>query len=222
MLAAVAFPIALFLILLGAAVLIFLTVFLVKWGIQAMMNTTKTQRNVTDAELIKLLDGQPDGLLSPHQLAELTGMTVSQARRRFSAFHVAGMLHSSYNNRARSFYGLKVPYSEPPNLELSPDPFLTVEDMLQLFDAYGGRLTVQDMLLATKLPLAVLMREMKHFEKEGVVQQLTSTTAAYSGVTSKFFVLQEPYRSDPGAFQARAGEVDLELRTILRAEDLIV
>lgn len=222
MLAAVSFWVAFPLIVLVTALTILLLVFLIRQGNQAMINTTKTQRHVTDAGLIKLLNDQPDGLLSPHQLAELTGMTVNQARRRFTAFSVAGMLHQSYNSRARSFYALKAPYTEPPELELSPEPFLTVEDMLQLFSAYGGRLTVQDMLLATRLPLAVLMREMKHFEKGGVVQQLTSTTAAYSGVTSKFFVLQEPYRSDPGAFQARAGEVDLELRTILRAEDLIV
>ena len=222
MLVAVSFWVVFPILILVVTLVMLLIVFLIRQGNKSMMNTTKTQRNVTDAELIKLLDDQPDGLLSPHQLAKLTGMKVSQARHRLSAFSIAGMLHQSYNSRARSFYGLKVPYAEPPNLELSPDPFLTVEDMLQLFEAYGGRVTVQDMLLATRLPLAVLMREMKHFEKEGVVQQLTSTTAAYSGVTSKFFVLQEPYRSDPGAFQARAGEVDLELRTILRAEDLIV
>ena len=192
------------------------------WAQNRMKDTSATQRAITDGELIKLFADQPDGLLSPHRLADLTDLSRSQARHRLNAFYAVGILKKSHNQKARSFFSLRDPYVEPPEVAFSPDPFLTMEDLMKLFRAHDGQLTVQQMLLATRLPLKVLRREMKHFEKEGIVEQLSTTHGSYGGTMAKFYVLQDPYRSDPTAFEARAGALDLELKELLTNEQLIV
>lgn len=193
------------------------------WAINNYQNNTNaTQRAITDSDLVRLFHQQPDGFLSPHRLAEITDLKLSEARQRLVAFNAVGILKKSHNKRGRYFYSLREPFQEPPTVAFSPDPFLTVEDLLQLFDAYGGRISIQDMILATRLPLKVLMREMKHFEKEKIVEQLKTSEGAYSTNINKFYVLQDPYRTDPNAFRKRAGEVDLKLKELLKNENLII
>jgi len=77
------------------------------------------------------------------------------------------------------------------------------------------------MIMATGLPLDVLKRELKYFEKQKTVQKLKRADAQ-GMITKRFFVLQDPYRSDPEHFRARAGQLDLELKEILVNENLIV
>jgi len=180
-----------------------------------------SQRSISDQDLLRLIASQPDQLLSPHQLADQTDLTLNQARSRLTALMMYGILNRSHNKRARYFYGLNEPLAESPDLSLSPEPFLTVEDLLSIFAHYNHRVTPQNLIMATGLPLAVIKREMKHFEKEGMVQRLQR--AKQSGmVMERFFVLQEPYRSDHSRFRDRAGEIDLELREILLNDNLIV
>ncbi|NJC26304.1 hypothetical protein [Neolewinella antarctica] len=198
--------------------------YLLFYVIRSQQVANETQRDVSDADLIKLIHDQPDQLLSPHQLASFTGITVNQARHRLTAFNTAGMLTMSYNKRGRYFYALKQAYRDPAQVSFSPDPFLTVEDLLQLFAANDNRANIQDIILATRLPLQILKRELKHFEKEGFIQQLTasSTQELEGGKMAKFYVLQEPYRSEPHRFRERAGTLDLELKQLLKKENLIV
>ena len=75
--------------------------------------------------------------------------------------------------------------------------------------------------MATGLPLAVIKREMKYFEKQGTVQRLVRANTSGMAM-ERFFVLQDPYRSDPDRFRAKAGVLDLELREILKNDNLIV
>ena len=195
---------------------------LLYWAPKLMTDTSTTQRAITDGGLIKLFADQPDGLLSPHRLSDLTDLTLSQARQRLNAFYAIGILKKSHNQKARSFFSLREPYSEPPAVAFSPDPFLTMEDLMKVFRAHDGQITVQEMILATRLPLRVLIREMKHFEKQGIVEQLSTTHGSNGGTMVKFYVLQDPYRSDPTAFEARAGTVNMELKELLTNEQLIV
>ncbi len=181
-----------------------------------------TQRQLTDQDLLRLIHQQPDGYLSPHMLRDKTDLTLNQARGRLNAMMMFGILNRSANKKARYFYSLANPLQEPPDLNLSSDPFLTVEDLLQLFEHYGYRLTPQDLIMATGLPLAVVKREMKYFEKEGIVQLIFRHGAGTGVTVERNFVLQEPYRSDPERFRAKAGVLDLELQEILRQDNLIV
>ena len=209
-------------ILIGLVAFMVLAVALVIYLVYAQKSSiAETQRYISDVEILELIDRQPDGLLSPHQLRDATELTLNQARQRLRTFAYQSVLRQSHNSKARTFYRLVVPLVDAPGLELSPDPFLTVEDLLLIFRHYGGRITFEQLLVATRLPLAVIQREMKHFEKEGILQRLRETHS--SGMSARsFFVLQEPYRSNPEAFGDRAPGLNLEMRKILLEDKLIV
>lgn len=180
-----------------------------------------TQREISDQDLLRLLHNEPDQLLSPHLLRDKTELTLSQARGRLSALMMYGLLRRSSNSRGRHFYSLNEALEEAPDLGLSSDPFLTVEDLLKIFEHYHYRVTPINLIMATGLPLAVIKREMKYFEKQGIVQRLVRANANGMAI-ERFFVLQEPYRSDPERFRAKAGVLDLEMREILRNDNLIL
>ena len=180
-----------------------------------------TQREITDQNLLRLIHREPDQLLSPHQLRDKTGLTLNQARNRLSALMYYGLLRRSTNSRGRLFYSLNEALEETPDLTLSPEPFLTVEDLLKIFAHYEYRVSPQNLIMATGLPLAVIKREMKYFEKQGIVQRLSRSSPS-GMMVERFFVLQEPYRSDPERFRAKAGVLDLEMREILKNDNLIL
>ena len=204
-------------ILCGVLPLIWLIYYLIK----QQKRTRETQRHISDRELLRLLGAQPDRLLSPHQLRDLTGITLNDARARLNALHVYGILRRSYNSRGRHFFSPRDPVEEPPTLDLSPDPFLTVEDLLQIFMAYDYRVTAQQMIMATGLPLTVIKRELKYFEDQDIVQKLQRSDGNGT-VMHRFFVLKDPYRTDPERFRQRAETLDGEMRKILVDEKLLV
>ncbi|MFT5998451.1 MAG: hypothetical protein ACI81P_000904 [Neolewinella sp.] len=184
-------------------------------------NRKVTQRILSDPDLLRLIHNEPDQLVSPHILRDKTGMTLNQSRHRLSGLYMYGLLNKSVSNGTRAYYSLKEPLEETPDLNLSPDPSLTVEDLLKNFEHYNYRVSAQDLLLATGLPLGVIKREMKHFKKQGIIQHMRGM-APQGFVSNRFFILQEPYRSNPEQFRARASTLDLELKEILLNENLIV
>ena len=184
-------------------------------------SNSQTQRHISDKDLLLMLHNEPDQLLSPHQLADKTELTLTEARARLNALFSYGILQRSYNSRGRHFFGTRDPVIDPPDLELSNDPFLTVEDLLQIFEAYDYKVTAQQMILTTGLPLAVLKRELKYFEKEKIIQKLQRTDSNGT-VMQRFYVLQDPYRSDPDRFREKADRLNLEMREILLNDNLIV
>lgn len=180
-----------------------------------------TQRNITDRDLLRLISSQPDGLVSPHMLADQTDLSLNQARSRLNSLMLFGILSRSANRRGRYFFELVQRLEEPEPLELSPEPFLTVNDLLTIFPAFGNRVSAQDLIMATGLPLAIIKREMRFFEKEGIVQMLYKSDS--NGVVKRrTFVLQEPYRSDHQKFRDKAGVLDLKMKDILLDENLLL
>lgn len=200
---------------------IFAITFILVYVIRQKKTNRITQRQIGDRELLRLIDAEPDQLLSPHQLRDKTDLTLKEARARLQNLHTFGILHVSGNRRGRHFFGLKKELVEAPDLQLSPEPFLTVEDLLDIFTAYNYRVTPQELIMATGLPLAIIKREMKYFEKQKIVQRLSRADS--NGMTThRFYVLQDPYRSDPDRFRMQAGKLDLEMREILLNDNLIV
>jgi hypothetical protein len=192
------------------------------WLIAAQAkNRRVTQRVISDQGLLRLIHNEPDQLVSPHILRDKTGMTLNQCRHRLSGLYMYGMLNKSLSNGTRNYYSLKEPLGETPDLNLSPDPFLTVEDLLKIFEHHNYRVSAQDLIMATGLPLGVIKREMNHFKKQGIIQHMRGM-APQGVVSNRFFILQEPYRSNPEQFRARASTLDLELKEILLNENLIV
>jgi len=164
----------------------------------------QTQRHLTDKDLLLMLHNEPDQLLSPHQLADKTALSLTEARARLNALFTYGILQRSYNKRGRHFFSTRDPIIDPPALNLSEDPFLTVEDLLQIFEAYNYKVTAQQMIMATGLPLAVLKRELKYFETQKIIQKLQRSDS--NGMMLKrFYVLQDPYRPNPSPTSLASG-----------------
>ncbi|MEL6142276.1 MAG: hypothetical protein AAFU67_11720, partial [Bacteroidota bacterium] len=97
---------------------------------------------------------------------------------------------------------------------------LTVDDLLQLFELYDYKLDAQKLILATGLPLAIIKREMKYFEKEGMIKTLY-TSVHYGAPTARQFYLNEPYRSNPQQFLQREKELNAEVEELLRNDSLL-
>ncbi|WP_020566980.1 hypothetical protein [Neolewinella persica] len=207
------------------AVLVALVIFLISFGVIAYIRQLKTnretQRTLSDRDLLQMVANEPDQLLSPHQLRDKTGLSLNEARTRLNSLYTFGVFIRSSNRTGRHFFSLKDPLQDIPKLALSADPFLTVEDLLEIFEHYDYRVTPQELLMATGLPMDILKREMKYFESEKIVQRLQRMDSA-GMVTRKFYVLQDPYRSDPDRFRVQASKIDLEMREILMNDNLIV
>lgn len=179
-----------------------------------------TQRIITDRDIIRLIGAQPDGMISAEQLSAQTGLTKSQAKTRMTMLREFGVLHAHYTSGFKYYYSLVEPIDERPAPDLSPEPFLTVEDILTLFKHFNFRLTPLQLIETTGLPLTIIKREMKYFQQQKVVQYLTQTTYS-GGVGAKSFVLMEPYRSNPEKFLEQQLDLNREMETILRKEDLV-
>ncbi|MCX8210348.1 MAG: hypothetical protein OTI34_04840 [Lewinella sp.] len=209
-------------VIISTLVMSTLLIAFVVWMYYRQQNSnSQTQRHISDKDLLLMLHNEPDQLLSPHQLAEKTELSLTEARARLDALFSYGILQRSYNSKARHFFGTRDPIEEIPELNLSNDPFLTVEDLLQIFAVYDYRVTAQQMILATGLPLAVLKRELKYFEDQKIIQKLQRSDVN-GMVMKRLYVLQDPYRSDPDRFRTQAGKLDLEIRDILLNDNLIV
>ena len=202
-----------------------LGILLILVGIYSYVSQKKTnretQRHLSDRDLLRMLHNEPDQHLSPHQLADKTELTVGEARGRLNALFSEGVLLRSANKKSRHFFTPNDPVEEAPELDLSSDPFLTVEDLLKIFETYDYRVTAQQMIMATGLPLAVIKREMKHFESQEILQGIFRADSN-GAITKRFYLLQDPYRSDPERFRSQAGKLDLEMREILLNDNLIV
>lgn len=202
-------------------VALLLTVFLI-WYLKARSTTlSDTQAKLSDRDLLLRIVREPDGFVSPNGLSQVTRLTKGEARTRLQTLAMAGILDSAYNSRLQTFYSLRHPPADREVAQLSPEPFLTVDDLLTIFEQYDWRPRDQDLILATGLPLALIRREMKYFINEAVVDQLYFSEG-YGKQSQRLYVLREPYRSQPEAFRRRAGRDDLQLRTILRNDNLIV
>jgi len=203
------------------ALMIFLTAFGVFMQIRQQKTNRETQRIISDQDLLRLINDEPDQLISPHQLRDKTELTINEARTRLNSLMMFGVLNRSTNRSGRHFFSLQEPLAENPNLTLSSDPFLTVEDLLDIFSHYNYRVTPQQLIMATGLPMNIIKREMKYFENQKIVQRLQRADAN-GGIIRRFYVLQDPYRSDPERFRAKASQLDLEMKEILRNDNLLV
>ena len=192
------------------------------WFVLAKQKVTRdTQRFISDRDLLRKISAEPDGFVSPASLSETTRLSKPEARARLQSLASAGILDQAYNSRMRVFYSLRHPITDTPAPTLSPEPFLTVDDILTLFQLHGYRPRDQDLIVSTGLPLKLIRREMKYFVDEGVVDRLYASEG-YGKHSQRIYVLNEPYRSQPDSFRRRAQEDDLKLRDILRNDNYIV
>lgn len=199
------------------ALMVLLIAWLIFYQTRGNKRVKDTQRLITDKALLQLLAEHPGGLLSVHEVAERTPLSVGEARSRLYYLATQSVLRMGAGGN-RHYYELYAPWEAPANeLSLSEDPFLTLEDLQQIFKAYDHRVSPGDLIIATGLPWKVLAREMTYFQKKGVVQKVR---IARPGDSLIQYVLKEPYLSQPGGEEAEA--INLELKEILRNEDLLL
>lgn len=179
-----------------------------------------TQRLVSDRELLKIIEGKIDGFVTAREIAADTELTIAEAKARLLAMGYTGILRTSLQGMSVHHFELTRPIEEVEPPELSPEPFLTANDILKLFKLYDYRLDYQNLIMATGLPLNILQREMKYFAKEKMVKTMNKSMG-YGSRPYRFFLLAEPYRSDPDSFIKNEASVDLKLKELLKNDQLI-
>ncbi|SEQ16609.1 hypothetical protein [Neolewinella agarilytica] len=192
-------------------------VFLLVYYLNRNKKVDTTQREISDRDLLHLLHNHPGGLLTAKEIAEKAGLTMAQTRSRLSFFAEQLIVRRGSNGLAY-YYELYAPIEDVGQLELSPEPFLTVADLQKIFRAYDYRVSPIDLIAATGLPWRILAREMKHFKKKGVIDILR---IARPGDSYRQYVLKEPYIDLPESSN-EAMALDLEMKEILLDENLLV
>ena len=196
---------------------IFLLIFFVVQYQKYVKEIEYDQHLITDKELLETIARQPGGIASIKQLAEITPLTKKQVRFRMIYFMGQGVVKQSHDAKMSAYYSLAAPIDERPAPPLSDKPFLTVEDILTLFKHHDHKLTLQKICMNTGLPIVVIKREMKYFIKEKIVKMLY-TYNENGSATSKTYILEEPYRSDPDIFLEKQDEIDMELEELMKEE----
>lgn len=208
-------------VLIVAGLLLMATiVFLIAYSQKEKKTKRTTQRLITDEQLLRLIAEQPDGILSAKQLAAKTELTKREAGTRLRELYRNGLLHPNVTTTREFYYRLMNPIEEKEIPALSPEPFLTVDDILQLFQTFDFQLDLQKLIIATGLPVRILLREMKYFKEQKIIKMLMSSNGAGIPVTKTYY-LEEPYRSNPEQFLSRAKEMNASLKELL-TEDLLV
>ena len=177
---------------------------------------------MTDKDLLMLIDSQPDKLISAEMVSNNTSLTKKEAKARLTNLIYKGVLKSSHASGFKYFYSLKQPIRPGPYPTLSNDPFLTVGDLMLLFKHFDYRVSIQDICMATGLPVSVIREEMKHFIKKEIVREVIN--AVSDGMThyssSRFYILRDPYRNNPDAYLEQEEAIDFELKEIYKQAGL--
>jgi len=183
------------------------------WGVRQHRNSTKvSEAHLTDRDLLLLINAEPDRIINAAILAKKSGISLSQARTRLHRLMYAGVVHQM-SSGFKYFYELKNSIQKDNLLDLSDNPFISIEDLFTLFEHFGYKMTLQDICIATGLPFKVIKEEMKYFQKEGVVHEMSQHTGT-GLIANKFYTLQDGFKGSRGDFVTRDKEINLDLEKI--------
>jgi hypothetical protein len=159
-----------------------------------------SQSKISDKELILYIDSRTDKIVNFKTLMQEFDLTKFEAKGRLNQFLYNGLLRIlRTRNGLQSYYTLAKPIETSYDLQLSDDPFMTIEDLMLIFKHYDYQVSLQELCLCTGLPIKVLLEEMKYFEKEGVVKCLVQSS--YTGsFGQRVYKLCEPYISNPDQY----------------------
>lgn len=191
-----------------------LAVALVIWMIVRSYNHSVRQSysKLSDRDLLLFADGQLDKIVDKRLVAETFGLTKTEAARRLSLLYHNGIFSILYNRSMTGMsYTLIKPIDKDHNITLSDEPFMTLEDLLMICKHYDYQVTLQELCLATGLPIKVVKREMKNFEKQNIVKMMLQMHS--QSIYQRRYLLNEPYRSDPERF-LELKNVNFELKEI--------
>jgi len=154
---------------------------------------------VSDKDILLYINDQPDKVINKTTASRKFGLSKSQMATRLRSLQQNGVLSVLYNKTMTKYsYTISKPIDKPYDIELSQEPFMTLEDLLKIFQHYDYQVSMQELLLITGLPLKVIKREMKYFEDEKIINIMLKVNTQYS--YHRIYMLNEPYRSNSDAF----------------------
>jgi predicted DNA-binding transcriptional regulator len=167
---------------------------------------------VSDRDILLFVDEQPDKIIDKKLVARTFGLSKSQVRSRLASLHQNGVLSVLYSKSMTKYsYTLSRPINKNNEIDLSQEPFMTLEDLLKIFKHYDYQVSMQELILVTGLPITVIKREMKYFENEKIIKIMLKMQNQFT--YERLYMLNEPYRSNPDAF-LRLENTNFELREI--------
>lgn len=179
-----------------------------------------TQRIITDLELLRLFEKQPGGLLSPEMVAEKTGLSKGEASSRLSSLSTGGLLSMGTNATGmKAYFELAAPLETVEGIKLSDEPFLTLEDLQQIFVAYDYKVSPHDLMVTTGLPWGLLSREMQHFRKSGIIEV---ANIVRPGDSFKQYILLEAYHPSDKLDLDSRNKINEEVKQVLYEERFLV
>jgi len=199
--------------------LLAMAAFLLYWAYYSYTAVSESNFELTDREILHFIGEQADGLASAEILSDRTDLNKSEAKNRLSLLHMRQVLHGSHSSHwpYQTHYSLKQKIDERTAPVLSNNPFLSVEDLLKLFIHHDYKLTLHDLIMATNLPINIIVREMKYFIKNKIVNAVTQSyspdgmTTVYS---KSFYVLRGEYRDNPESLIKDQEKYNLDLSKI--------
>lgn len=195
-----------------ASVIIALSLFFMMISIWVKSyNTIKetSQIKITDKELILLIENQPDGFVSKDFLIKNTTLDKKEVNIRLQELTNKGVVNYAYSNKFKYFYSLKEAAGNYKTAELSDVPFLTIEDLFELFRLHDNRLSLQKICLSTGLPLSVIDEQLKYFIKQDIILKLYN----YENTLAQY-ILSEKYKKK-GLDKLEEKEINLDLSRIV-------
>ncbi|MFT4534428.1 MAG: hypothetical protein ACJA1A_000282 [Saprospiraceae bacterium] len=192
--------------------IIIMALFIV-YGVKAYRKSISASYDeVSDRDLLLFIDEQPDKIVNKKLVARTFGISKTQTASRLSALHHNGVLSVLYSkSMTRYSYTLSRSIDKNSDIDLSHEPFMTLEDLLKIFKHYDYQVSMQELILITGLPLKVIKREMKYFENEKIINIMLKMQNQYT--YQRLYMLNEPYRSNPDAF-LKLENTNFELREI--------
>lgn len=172
--------------------------------------------HLSDRDLLLMLNSESDRILSPKNLADKTELTLFQADSKLKNLHRLGLAKKMVSG-VQFFYELKKPIVEADLVEMSDYPFISIEDLLALFNRHQGKMDIQDICVASGLPFQIIEREMKYFEQKGIIHKLSEMRL--EGKTAKsFYTLQSTYKNIEAHDHLTLKEINLDLIEIYEKE----
>lgn len=186
---------------------------LIIMGVKAFQKSIKASYDkVSDRDLLLFIDKQLDKVVDKKLVSRTFGISNTMTSSRLSSLHHNGVLSVLTNKTMTSYsYTLSKPIDKSYNIDLSQEPFMTLEDLLNIFKHCEYKVSMQELVLITGLPLKVIKREMKYFEKQNIIKIMLKAKNDYS--YQRVYMLNEPYRSNPDAF-LKLENTNFELREI--------
>lgn len=199
-----------------AVSLFLMTFFIVRAVKKYNTDAVKSQNQLSDRDLLLLINDEPDNIINSTNLARKASISKSQAQSRLSKLLYAGLV-SQMSSGFKNFYELRKPIKSEDLIPLSDKPYISIEDLFALFEHYDQKMDLQDICIATGLPFKVIKREMKYFEKEGIIHEM-SQHVANGFLSYKFYTLRDSYKGKRENQSIRNEKINLDLEKLYREE----